>query len=1817
MAKFNKGLNRDTDPLDQPEGSYRYAKNIVIEPNSGSVQFERGTGDALSLSGAYNPDTSTVTLTPGYNIVGVIVLQDDTVAMLSVYPDSANYINPGTSEIGLYDPTTNTYTTIFNDYAQVPAGQAPLNFRKEYPIQGEFKIDGTGRTSIYWTDDNEVMRFMRLYNPPTTGTAFDMETINIFPLLSKAPLPELDTITSGVLGSGVYALAVALVNEEGTPTNYVNLSNWVKVTDNQEQSASIEISEAGTGPQGYVSGTGTLNSHTTMNYDGCLPDTPTAKGVRWIVKNLDPRYTFIRPAIIYRIGGVLQAVQLQDVDYDTAISTSKEITYTGSETAEAILLTDILIARESYVQAKTVAQVDDVLYWGNLVKSRIDINYQPYANNIEIEAVFANSDFKPTKNINGVNVDMRPEDGAGRTAEFQYFHKGYQRDETYALYISWVMSDGNETVAYHIPGREKLSIGDYGGIDASTGNTATETSLASNLNVNIPCRDTGTSGMGPVAPYNSPTAQYQAMTGGDIELYKATTYGASLGGSNGMGYWENKTEVYPNNINYQVPLNADGTNSTKASLAGTPVRHHHFPSSITGENNTGNDGGHIWHKTYFQGRYQSNVINPLGFRAKNVPIPDSMVGKVIAYKLHYAKRDEANSTVLDSGIFNGTPSYHGDPAHGKWGADPTSGHGDSSTYQKPTLSNPKNGFEVAGHTSNCYSTNVTYAVQNPPGGNDYTGTTKLSVTEAQPNYVSGNIDDVTGGNVVCTPFSAMHAPYSNVGDDGQVQCDNEYKTEQNLTMIPAANHLTFNGLHSHINNPDTSNASFVKLQRHIRIGGGGAMQSTDNNQLLGSAFIRMDDNGNSIRKKNKSAIFFNWTILPPVDYSDNTKLNSVRYGIDEVQGSANNPAAGTFFGNFRAIAAETCRKINADEIIGMNDNIGGEIINSGGCQTFYLKTLNNIRTHDYGMWMKLYHAYAIQKQITTGWGPSFNTSATGSWNMNYPSYRIDQHNFMINKYDEADPNSNTWAYRECSIGSPYFNGNTGVYGNNWADGWTGAIGSSWDSRWFPCRSYKQGTTPNPITMDILFSNPGDNTEVVQYMAYGSMHRNIDELYNTFDTQQSLIYTGHTQDITALVIPTSGLMYNPTDKIFGGDVYLGYYCETRAMKNDGATTNGLGGNGPNYCASINNNNNQYGLQNSQDHRQITSCCSCSGYNCGCHANCDNLEQANMHGLGQNFLSKPDRFSHYAYGIVGDRYGVESEDITQQLYITESKVNMVERFSGDNPDVNEAFYPSSHRQSPDIVNWNSGPRLYTYDSTMHSLMDVYPTVAFNHLNKISSQTDFPTRIIRSVRYNKSGLVDNFRTYLPGEYRDLPRNRGELWNISVYDNVLLPQLERALMKTKGKEMLETGGGIGNVSEIALGDGNLFKSDPNEILYTERGYAGTLSQWGACTSRFGHLSIDKRTGKIFLLSDKLEEISSYGMRKFFARRLRAWALEDYGLPYNIDMPTLNIGVIATFDPEHSRYIITKLDKKPTTLFDQYYNLAVGANNKITWNSSIKLYQKYNAATTLNTPIQFDDSTYFNDVSWTASYYPALKLWGSLHDYAPRLYFYTTNKLYSIIGTASQNIWQHGYATGTTDGTATYNISKYYAVDYDVVFEYIDNISPLDNKLYFNISYEVDVDSPSDLESGSRHTFQDSGFTHYNVYNSRQVSQELPLVEPEGTNNNLWSTTTVRRKERSWYAKGFRDDRQQATVAGSVTDAPIDTAILSTDYLDGDVNMNIAALNTLTLLWNQRRKMVDKWMAVRLICRTTYSTATVGSQIGKKLVTLHSATAGKRKTSR
>ena len=57
--RFIKGLFKDTGHIDQPEGSWRYAKNTIINDKKGSISNEGGT----ELAGFLNFDTSKIIFT--------------------------------------------------------------------------------------------------------------------------------------------------------------------------------------------------------------------------------------------------------------------------------------------------------------------------------------------------------------------------------------------------------------------------------------------------------------------------------------------------------------------------------------------------------------------------------------------------------------------------------------------------------------------------------------------------------------------------------------------------------------------------------------------------------------------------------------------------------------------------------------------------------------------------------------------------------------------------------------------------------------------------------------------------------------------------------------------------------------------------------------------------------------------------------------------------------------------------------------------------------------------------------------------------------------------------------------------------------------------------------------------------------------------------------------------------------------------------------------------------------------------------------------------------------------------------------------------------------------------------------------------------------------------------------------------------------------------------------------------------------------------------------------------------------------------------
>ena len=68
MAKYVQGLNKDTGPIDQPEGTYRYAKNAVLSKRVGAMVNEHGNSTHVSI-GDNHVILGTIEITDGRIIV--------------------------------------------------------------------------------------------------------------------------------------------------------------------------------------------------------------------------------------------------------------------------------------------------------------------------------------------------------------------------------------------------------------------------------------------------------------------------------------------------------------------------------------------------------------------------------------------------------------------------------------------------------------------------------------------------------------------------------------------------------------------------------------------------------------------------------------------------------------------------------------------------------------------------------------------------------------------------------------------------------------------------------------------------------------------------------------------------------------------------------------------------------------------------------------------------------------------------------------------------------------------------------------------------------------------------------------------------------------------------------------------------------------------------------------------------------------------------------------------------------------------------------------------------------------------------------------------------------------------------------------------------------------------------------------------------------------------------------------------------------------------------------------------------------------------
>ena len=608
--RFVKGLFKDTAHIDQPEGSWRYARNIIMSEKDGSISNEGGNTPVQNIQAPGKVDYlgGFVTSTENYKCIGSIPINDDKIIFFFRDRRADTDTTLYTSEIGLFDPSKDIglkYTILYRPQPVLPIienkfkGSNNLNFSIDHPIEGTFKIDSRENVIIYWTDDFNSPRtfnvtrqlasfdtggnFFSLYNLPpalagnigaystfvntsTNTTHIDhIDLLNLFPNSGPVPHIDLDDVYSiipmmshqrsvvegGGLRTGVYYLALAYIDEDFVSTNYLTVSNPVSIVDEYD------------------------HTRPTTRKDGAKEGSQTSKAIKWKITNINTDYKFLRPVVIRKMGEATDAFKLSDIDLKVAGDNG--VVFSGIEGFASASVEEVIIDTISYDTVKTINQLDGVLYLGNLTKTT-DLGYQPYANNIKLSPVvktipdfdvfYATVDNFQT-GFGNQPVDSGNDVDASRSYRYApniFKYKGYTRDEVYAFYIAFVMNDGSMSYAYHIPGREAL------GEELSYVNNASISNTGNASNYIL-----------------EDLADLSTAYARKFHFFDTSTNA----NARNMNYWQNATEFYPETNDYwvfdgYVNTNDDGSpvNPLTPSIQGLNVRHHHFPSNSNDEYKT-------------------------------------------------------------------------------------------------------------------------------------------------------------------------------------------------------------------------------------------------------------------------------------------------------------------------------------------------------------------------------------------------------------------------------------------------------------------------------------------------------------------------------------------------------------------------------------------------------------------------------------------------------------------------------------------------------------------------------------------------------------------------------------------------------------------------------------------------------------------------------------------------------------------------------------------------------------------------------------------------------------------------------------------------------------------------------------------------------------------------------------------------------------------------------------------------------------------------------------------------------------------------------
>lgn len=419
MEQLTSGMRLDDLPVNQPTGSWRWAKNITAFQRGTEISNEDGCDEVTPTALAGGPGSTNYPINK--KNIGVIQLNNE-----SIYFFATN--SASDSEIGRIK-ANGQYYPIIKD--------ALLNFNQNFPIAGTFIRLFNNNIIISWTDFSDPYKILNIDCVPfSVDGSFAVISgdipkakalLQLFPpyttpIISQYFLEAKEG--QGGLTAGTYYPIVAYELSDGSITPWSRIYNGIPIFSSNINNAGSTIS-------------------------GGQPGDATNKSIEITFTNIDTNYKRLRVGYLYIKGGI--TIPYYETSYTITASTQKAI-LTGNTSRVQITLSDVLNPNVIYSTGKGITTIQNKLHLAN-TKQSPQYNYQNYANLITVKWVREKKVEIITKVKSSITAGAMVADGTLQDPTKVYFDKSFKSGECYAFYIVFKLKDGTYTKAFHIPGR--------------------------------------------------------------------------------------------------------------------------------------------------------------------------------------------------------------------------------------------------------------------------------------------------------------------------------------------------------------------------------------------------------------------------------------------------------------------------------------------------------------------------------------------------------------------------------------------------------------------------------------------------------------------------------------------------------------------------------------------------------------------------------------------------------------------------------------------------------------------------------------------------------------------------------------------------------------------------------------------------------------------------------------------------------------------------------------------------------------------------------------------------------------------------------------------------------------------------------------------------------------------------------------------------------------------------------------------------------------------------------------------------------------------